>query len=65
MEIIQNFGTTAIKFSQNNIIEGTAISHTEGSDEILINQTGIYQVSYSYMEFKVCQEHLILMLYYQ
>ena len=45
-EITQNFGTTAIKFSQNNIIEGTAISHTEGSDEILINQTGIYQVSY-------------------
>lgn len=45
-EIIQNFGTTAIKFSQNNIIEGTAISHAEGSDEILINQTGIYQVSY-------------------
>ncbi len=39
-------GTTTIKFSQNNIIEGTAISHTEGSDEININETGIYQVSY-------------------
>lgn len=39
-------GTTTIKFSQNNILEGTAISHTEGSDEININETGIYQVSY-------------------
>ncbi len=39
-------GTTAIKFSENNIVEGTAISHTEGSDEININETGIYQVSY-------------------
>ena len=39
-------GTTSIKFSQNSIIEGTALSHTEGSDEIQINETGIYQVSY-------------------
>ena len=39
-------GTTSIKLSQNNIVEGTAISHTEGSDEININETGIYQVSY-------------------
>ncbi len=39
-------GTTTIKFSQNNIVEGTAISHTEGSDEININETGIYQISY-------------------
>lgn len=39
-------GTTTIKFSQNNILEGTAINHTEGSDEININETGIYQVSY-------------------
>ena len=39
-------GTTTIKFSENNIVEGTAISHTEGSDEININETGIYQVSY-------------------
>ena len=39
-------GTTTIKFSQNNIIEGTAITHTEGSDEININESGIYQVSY-------------------
>lgn len=39
-------GTTSIRFSQNNIIEGNAISHTEGSDEIQINETGIYQVSY-------------------
>ena len=39
-------GTTSIKFSQNNIVEGTAISHDEGSDEVKINKTGIYQVSY-------------------
>lgn len=39
-------GTTSIKFSQNKIVEGTAISHTEGSDEIQINENGIYQVSY-------------------
>lgn len=39
-------GTTSIKFSQNNIIEGSAISHTEGSDEIQINEEGIYQISY-------------------
>ena len=39
-------GTTSIRFSQNNIIEGNAISHQEGSDEIQINETGIYQVSY-------------------
>ena len=39
-------GTTTIKFSQNEIIEGTAISHEEGSDEININETGIYQISY-------------------
>ncbi len=39
-------GTTTIKFSENNIVEGTAISHVVGSDEININDTGIYQVSY-------------------
>lgn len=39
-------GTTSIKFSQNSIVEGAALSHTEGSDEIQINETGIYQVSY-------------------
>ena len=39
-------GTTTIKFSQNQIVEGTAISHEPGSDEIRINETGIYQISY-------------------
>lgn len=39
-------GTTTIRFSQNNIVEGTAISHQAGSDEISINENGIYQVSY-------------------
>ena len=46
LEIIQHSGTTTIKFSQNDILVGNALSHTPGSDEILINQTGIYQVSY-------------------
>lgn len=39
-------GTTPIRFSQNELVEGTAISHQPGSDEININETGIYQVSY-------------------
>lgn len=39
-------GTTTIKFSQNEIVEGTAISHQVGSDEININETGVYQISY-------------------
>lgn len=39
-------GTTTIRFSRNNIVEGTALSHIEGSDEIQINETGIYQISY-------------------
>ena len=39
-------GTTTIKFSQNELVEGTAISHQSDSDEININETGIYQVSY-------------------
>lgn len=39
-------GTTSIKFSINQIVEGTAISHEPGSDEININESGIYQVSY-------------------
>ena len=39
-------GTTTIRFSQNNIVEGMAISHQVGSDEININENGIYQVSY-------------------
>lgn len=39
-------GTTTIRFSQNEIVEGTAISHQDGSDEININENGIYQISY-------------------
>lgn len=39
-------GTTIIRFSQNEIVEGTAISHQDGSDEININENGIYQISY-------------------
>lgn len=39
-------GTTPIKFSINEIVEGTALSHDEGSDAININESGIYQISY-------------------
>ena len=39
-------GTTTINFSINNIVEGTALSHEEGTSIININETGIYQISY-------------------
>lgn len=40
-------GNVIINFGTNEITEGTAISHTPGSNEILINEDGIYQISYS------------------
>ena len=40
-------GNAIINFSQNQIIEGDALSHTQGSSEIMINEDGIYQISYS------------------
>ena len=39
-------GFTTIRFSENRIVEGTALSHEEDSDEIRINESGIYQISY-------------------
>ena len=39
-------GNATIRFSENRIIEGSAIEHEEGSDEIRINEEGIYQISY-------------------
>ena len=39
-------GTAIINFSQNQIVEGTALSHEEGSNIIQINESGIYQISY-------------------
>lgn len=39
-------GTTTIKFSKNDIVLGNALSHTTGSDEININESGVYQISY-------------------
>ena len=39
-------GTTTIKFSQNDIAVGNALTHENGSDIISINETGIYQISY-------------------
>ena len=40
-------GETLIKFSTNEIIEGNAITHEEGSDSFIINESGIYQISYT------------------
>lgn len=39
-------GNARIKFSQNDVLEGNAISHQEGSQDIIINENGIYQISY-------------------
>ena len=45
-------GTTTIKFSQNDIVVGNALTHEEGSDAITINETGIYQISYQLFGIK-------------
>ena len=39
-------GDVIINFSENQIVEGNAISHNPGSSEIRINEDGIYQISY-------------------
>ena len=39
-------GEVIINFSENQIVEGNAISHDPGSSEIKINEDGIYQISY-------------------
>ena len=39
-------GNVNIKFSENKIVVGNAITNEEGSDEININETGFYQISY-------------------
>ena len=39
-------GNVVINFSENQIVEGNAISHNPGSSEIRINEDGIYQISY-------------------
>ena len=39
-------GNAIINFSINEIIVGNALSHAAGSEDILINETGIYQISY-------------------
>lgn len=45
-------GDVIIKFSKNQIVEGTAISHQEGTSEFNINETGIYQISYQLFGIK-------------
>ena len=40
-------GNAVINFSENQIVEGNALSHSPGSSEIMINEDGIYQISYS------------------
>lgn len=39
-------GDAIINFSKNDILIGNAISHEPGSNNIFINETGIYQISY-------------------
>lgn len=39
-------GDVIINFSENQIVEGNAISHDLGTSEIKINEDGIYQISY-------------------
>lgn len=39
-------GNVLIKFGTNEIVEGSALTHNPGSNEILINENGIYQISY-------------------
>lgn len=39
-------GNAIINFSQNQIVEGNALSHEEGSNIIRIMESGIYQISY-------------------
>ena len=48
----EQLGTTSIRFSQNDIVIGNALTHEEGSDTILINETGIYQISYQLFGIK-------------
>lgn len=46
MVIIQLGGNAIINFSENQIVEGNAISHTPATSQININEDGIYQISY-------------------
>lgn len=39
-------GNVIINFGTNEIVEGSALTHNPGSNEILINENGIYQISY-------------------
>ena len=39
-------GNAIINFGENQIIEGTALSHEAGTSQIDINENGIYQISY-------------------
>lgn len=39
-------GNAIIKFSINDIVVGNALSHEPGSSDIIVNESGIYQISY-------------------
>ena len=39
-------GNIIVNFGTNEITVGNALSHTNGTNEILINENGIYQISY-------------------
>lgn len=45
-------GTTTIKFSQNELAIGNALTHEQGSDAINVNKSGIYQISYQLFGIK-------------
>ncbi len=45
-------GTTTIKFSQNELTIGNALTHEQGSDAINVNKSGIYQISYQLFGIK-------------
>lgn len=39
-------GDAIINFGENQIVEGTALTHEVGTSQININESGIYQISY-------------------
>ena len=41
-----DLGNAIIKFSINDIVVGNALSHEPGSADIIVNESGIYQISY-------------------
>ena len=57
-------GNAIIKFSINDIVVGNALSHEPGSADIIVNESGIYQISYQLEGVGQTIGTLILMQYY-